>query len=198
MTTSLRTSSLVAGISLALMTLLAPLGLLIALPAGATTITALVVLVIAALDVIVAVALYPLLASGGQLVARAATAMRIAYSAAFATAAGSLLVPVDVEHFQAVWDAALLLFGVHLVLVGVAMIRSRALPTWIGALVIIAGLGYLADAVLVALSPGTSLSVATVTFIGELVLMMWLIVWGGRSDRRQAPAAAPAVLESVR
>ena len=187
MTASHRTSSLVAGLSLALMTLLAPVGLLIALPAGATEVTALVVLVIATLDVIAAVALYPLLASGGQLLAKIATALRVAYGAIFAAAAGSLLAPVDVAHFQAVWDAALLLFGVHLVLVGVAMMRSRALPTWIGALVIVAGLGYFADSVLVALTPETALSFAAFTFIGELVLMVWLIVWGGRADRHQTP-----------
>ena len=82
MPTSLRTSSLVAGLSLALMALLAPAGLLIALPAGATGVAALVVLVIATLDVIVGIALYPLLASGGQLLARTATAMRVAYAGA--------------------------------------------------------------------------------------------------------------------
>ena len=96
MNTSLRTSALVAGTSLALMALIAPLGLLIALPAGMTGIAALSVLVIAALDVVAAVALYPVLRPGGELLAQIASATRVAY------------VDVDVHHGDGVqamfWD----------------------------------------------------------------------------------------------
>jgi len=183
--TSLRTSALVAGISLALMALLAPLGLLIALPAGSTGVAALVVLVIAALDVVAGVALYPLLAPGGKLLAQTAAAMRVAYGAVFATAAGSLFEPVDVPRFQAIWDAGLLVFGVHLVLVGVAVVRCPSVPTWIGVLVLITGAGYVADASLLALSAGSSLTLSEFTFVGEVILMIWLIGWGGRTKVRR-------------
>lgn len=184
MNTSLRTSALVAGTSLALMAFIAPLGLLIALPAGMTGIAALSVLVIAALDVVAAVALYPVLRPGGELLAQIASATRVAYGAVFAVAAGSLIDPVDTAHFQAVWDAGLLIFGVHLMLVGVAIVRSAAIPTWIGILVFIAGAGYAADTTIVALSPGSLLSIAGFTFVGEVVLLVWLIGWGGRPARR--------------
>jgi len=197
MNTSLRSSALVGGISLALMALLAPLGLLMALPAGETGFAALVVLVIAALDVVVAVALYPLLAPGGRLLAQIAVAMRVAYGAVFAVAAGSLLEPVDVAHFQAIWDAGLLIFGVHLVLVGLAVIRCPLIPTWIGVLVLIAGAGYTVDATLVALSPGSTLAFAEFTFIGEVVLFVWLIGWGGKREHaRDGSADAPRRMPS--
>lgn len=181
--TALRTSALVAGISLALMALLAPLGLLVALPAGQTGVAALLVLVVAGLDVVVAVALYPVLAPGGRLLAQIAAAMRVTYAAVFAVAAGSLLDPVNVAHFQAVWDAGLLIFGAHLALVGLAVVRASSIPTWIGLLVLVAGAGYLADAILAALSPGSPLAFGEFTFVGEVVLLIWLIGWGGRRER---------------
>lgn len=102
MSTSVRTASLVAGISLATMAVLAPIGIMVALPAGATGLTALIVLVVAALDVVIGVALYPVLRSGGMLLAATASALRIAYAAVFATAAGALAAPADVERFHAI------------------------------------------------------------------------------------------------
>ncbi|WP_439563609.1 DUF4386 domain-containing protein [Microcella sp.] len=189
MTTSLRTSALVSGISLALMAALAPLFVAVALPAGETGVAAIIVLTIAVLDVIVAIALYPILVPGGLLLAQLATAMRVAYGAVFAVAAGSLLAPADVEQFQAVWDASLFIFGVALVLVGLAVVRGRGLPTWIGLLVIIAGFGYATDAVIVAIDPGNPVVVSQFTFIGEVVLLIWLIGWGGRARHRDAVGA---------
>ena len=192
MTTSLRTSSLVAGLSLALMTVLAPLGLLIALPAGSTGVAAVVVLVIAALDIVVAIALFPLLVPGGRLLAQISTGLRIAYAAVFATAAGSLLAPVDVAQFQAIWDAGLVLFGAHLIAVGVAIMRSRSIPLWMGVLVVVSGLGYIADTALLAFNTATTFSLAAFTFVGELVLMVWLLGWGGRGRHAAAIAQRAA------
>ena len=188
MNTSLRGSALVGGISLAVMAVLAPPGLLIASPAGQTGVAALVVLVIAALDVVVALSLYPLLAPGGALLAQTAAAMRVAYGAVFAVAAGSLLEPADVAPFHAIWDAGLLIFGVHLALVGLAVVRAPSIPSWIGLLVVLAGAGYLADAILVALVPGSPLAFAGFTFIGEVVLLIWLIdMWPRITATRDTP-----------
>jgi len=192
MTTSLRTSSLVAGASLALMAVLAPLGLLIGLPAGTTGLAALVVLIIAALDVVVGIALYPLLAPGGQLLAQISVGLRVAYAAVFATAAGSLLAPADVAQFQAIWDAGLLLFGAHLLTAGAAIMRTRSIPIWIGALVLVSGLGYTADTALLAFLAGYAPVVATFTFLGEIVLLVWLLGWGGRGGHAAAAARAIA------
>ncbi|MGR0219933.1 DUF4386 family protein [Agromyces sp. ZXT2-6] len=177
---STRAAALVAGISLALMAVLAPLGLLVALPAGLTGPAAVAVLVIAVLDVIVGVALYPILRPGGELIAQVAAALRVAYGAAFAVAAGALLEPADPERFQAMWDAALFVFGLHLLAVGIAAVRASSIPTWIGVLVLIAGAGYAIDAVSVALAPSAPLGIGQFVFVGEVVLLVWLIGWGGR------------------
>lgn len=142
---------------------------------------ALAVLLVAALDIVVGVALFPVLAPGGPLLAGCAVAMRIAYGAVFVTAAGSLVGQPEVARFQAIWDAGLLLFGIHLALVGLAMARGRGMPTWIGVLVAITGLGYAADSVSAIVSPAGPLAIGEITFVGELVLMVWLIGWSGRS-----------------
>lgn len=187
-TTSPRAAALIAGSSLALMAVLAPLGLMVAMPAGLTGPAALTVLVIAGLDVIVGVALYPILKPGGRLIAQVATALRVAYGAAFAVAAAFLLAPADPERFEAIWDAALFLFGLHLLAVGLAAVRASGIPTWIGALVLIAGAGYAVDAVSVALAPSSPLGLGQVAFVGEVVLLVWLIGWGGRGGRGPSTA----------
>lgn len=180
MDVSIRTASLVCGISLAAMAVIAPLGVMLALPAGHTALAALTVLLVAALDVVVAVSLYPVLRSGGTLLAAIAAAMRLAYAPVFAAAAGSLAVG-EVERFQATWDAGLLLFGAHLVLAGAAIVRSHRMPTWLGALVLLAGAGYVVDSCLVLLAPASTLRLGEFVFIGEVVLCVWLLGWGGRT-----------------
>lgn len=197
MTTSLRTSALVAGSSLALMALIAPFGILMALDAGATGVAALSVLVIASLDVAAAVALYPLLIPAGMLLAQVATALRIAYGAVFAVAAASLLGTPNPERFETVWDAGLLLFGVCLVLVGIAAVRAPSIPAWIGVLVVVSGIGYAVDTLLAALAP-TTISLSEFTFVGEVVLLIWLLGWGGRATKPTTRKTRPVSEVSTR
>lgn len=184
---STRTASLTAGIGLAVMTVLAPLGLMIALPAGLTGVAALTVLAVAGLDVVVGISLRPVLAHAGELLARTASTLRIVYAAVFATAAGSLVGPSpEAAQFQAIWDMGLVIFAAHLVLVGVALVRGRGLPSWLGVLVLVAGLGYLADGITVALL-ATAGMVGQFTFVGEIALCIWLLGWSGRQASVQPP-----------
>jgi hypothetical protein len=181
---SIRTASIVSGVSLAAMAVLAPLGVMIALPAGNTALAALIVLVVAALDVVIAVALYPVLRSGGTLLAAISAAMRLAYAPIFAVAAGTLALG-RVADFQSIWDAGLLLFGAHLMLAGIAIVRSQTIPSWLGALVLLAGFGYVFDACLVLLNPGATLRLGEFVFIGEVVLFIWLLGWSGRTRTKK-------------
>lgn len=89
---------------------------------------------------------------------------------AHAVAADAVAEPVLDVHTQ-----SLLIFGVHLALVGLAIVRAPSIPTWIGVLVLIAGAGYAAVATLLALGTGSPLTFAEFTFIGEVVLLIWLI-----------------------
>lgn len=54
---------------------------------------------------------------------------------------------------------------------------------------IITGLGYAADAVIVALAPGSAVVLSEFTFVCEVVLLIWLIARGGRADRREKTAS---------
>lgn len=71
----------------------------------------------------------------------------------------------------------LAIFGVHLIRIGVLLCLSLKVPTIIGTLAVITGIGYLVDAVAVLLgSPNPGIS--EFTFVGEVVLFIWLIYSG--------------------
>lgn len=194
MNVSLRAASIFAGVSLALMAVIAPLGVMIALPAGAVGAASLAVLVVSILDVFAAVALYFVLRPGSPLLSGIASALRIAYAAVFAAASGFLLDPADIERFNVVWDAGLFIFGVHLILVGIIAVRATHIPTWIGVLIVVAGLGYVVDTAAVAFWPDTTFSIGQFAFVGEVAMLFWLLGWGGRTSGRSARQEDPAVV----
>lgn len=175
-----------AGLALGAMALLAPLGVLLAIPAGMHALGAAAVLVIAALDVAVGIWLLPLLATGSLALARVSAGARILYGLAFAGAALVLLATSDAALFTRIWDAALGIFAVHLLLAGAALVRSPCAPVWLGVLVGLAGIGYGLDAVRATTGFGIGLTLAEVLFLGELALLVWLLV-RGRPRRRDEP-----------
>ena len=83
------------------------------------------------------------------------------------------------EAFDHTWHAALLLFGIHLLLLGFLTYRSGYVPRVVGALVAVAGVGYFLDSTASMLT-GDVWNVSGVTFIGEAVLAVWLVARGSR------------------
>ena len=77
-------------------------------------------------------------------------------------------------------------FGLWLVPLGVLIWQSRFIPRFVGGLLILAGAGYLADVVLTAMVPNPPIVLSEFTFVGELVLMLWLLVRGVNARRWQA------------
>lgn len=101
---------------------------------------------------------------------------------------------VSLGAFQSGWDLALIVFGLHLCVLGVLVFRSgktglRAL----GILVIAAGLGYLVDGWGKVLVPNYSLSIAMYTFVGEPLLMFWLLWKGIRGFTPRVSAQSKAL-----
>lgn len=180
MSTPVRTSAIVSGIALALMAVLAPVGAFVALPEN-TGLAALIFSVVAVLDVAAAIALWVILRPGSELIALVSVALRIAYGAVLAAAAGALT-HGDAEVFHTVWDSGLFMFGVHLALAGVALIRAAHAPAWIGILLAVSGLGYLADSA-IAFVVAVEFEISTFTFVGEVALLVWLLGWAGRASR---------------
>ncbi|WP_185715078.1 DUF4386 family protein [Gulosibacter macacae] len=125
-------------------------------------------------------ALIPVFATGGRRLSLAAAALRIGYAAALGIATGTLFAG-DAEAFDSIWQTALGLFGLHLVVLAIAGWRSSIVPRWIAALVAIAGVGYLVDALLSITQTSLGFELSTVTFIGEVALLVWLLGWAGRS-----------------
>ncbi|XDD48381.1 DUF4386 domain-containing protein [Leptospira sp. WS39.C2] len=78
------------------------------------------------------------------------------------------------ESFQSFWDFSLLLFGIHLFLVGLVFLFAKQTSKIIGVFVVVAGLGYSVDAIGKLLVAGYNWEVAMFTFIGEVVLIGWL------------------------
>ncbi len=144
-------------------------------------------LVVAVLDVVVAWALFVILKPGNRTLALVAALLRIVYAVVYAyaisklfsvipllTSAGPAQAMSRIEAFQSSWDLGLILFGLHLLLVGYLAIRFKPMPWWLGILLGIAGLGYLVDSIGILVSPAYNLALGQYTFVGELVLIFWL------------------------
>ncbi len=86
-------------------------------------------------------------------------------------------------------------FGLWLLPLGILIYQSGFLPKLIGILLMVACAGYLLDVVIYAMWPQVDLVMSEFTFIGELLLMIWLLVKGVNIDKWQARAEAlePAV-----
>ena len=158
---------------------------------------------VALLDVVVAWALRALFAPVSEIVSSLAAAARVAYAAVLLVATGHLVVAsqllttpegragfttpelqaqglLQIDAFNAVYQAGLALFGFHLLLLGYLVIRSSYVPTWVGVLLVPAGGGYIIDSLGSILLRDYSVSVAAVTFVGEALLMLWLLARGRR------------------
>ncbi len=192
-----RRSALVAGLALLLMSVLAAVAILGVIDpivasddieasiddAGASFGWAVAGLVaIALLDLVIAYALWRLFTPVDRGLAVLAGAARAAYALVYLVAIGFLATaePANVERYQELWDLGLLVFGVHLVLVGVLCWRSGFVPRVIGVLVVLAGAAYAVDSIGVLVSESYDVELAAFLFVGEVALMVWLIWWGLR------------------
>lgn len=154
---------------------------------------------VAVLDVIVAWALLVLFTPVHNGIASLAAWFRVVYAGVFLVAISQLVgvVPLvgdagyvaaysteqrhaeallKINAFQDIWNAGLILFGIHLLLLGYLAYTADFAPKWLGVVLAIAGLGYLVDSFGTQLVPDYSISVAMVTFVGEVLLMIWLLI----------------------
>lgn len=165
---------------------------------------------VAILDVVVAWGIYLLLRPVNQGLARLVGSLRILYAAAFAVALLNLVdaaglvqgatgtalhsgplqaqVAASVAAFDTGWHLALGIFGLHLVGLGALLVRFAA-PRLLAGMVVLAGVGYLADSIGTIFVADYGLTISTFTFVGEALLIFWLF-WRATSGSR---SAAPAV-----
>lgn len=75
--------------------------------------------------------------------------------------------------------------GVHLLMIGYLSYRSAFVPMIIGILLAVAGLRHLSDSFSVVPVPNYPASISQFTFIGEAVLIIWLLIKGRRIGARR-------------
>lgn len=166
--------------------------------------------VTALLDVLVAGTLYRFFAPVDVHLARLSAYLRVSYAAVFLVALGHLAgVPAvldqgagafsteqlqaqalsQVETYHDIWFAGMVLFGTHLAVLGLLVLRSRPAHRGFGAvgvlgvLLLVAGAGYAFDTFHDVLRPGSQATASTVTFLGEFLLALWLVARAGRAVR---------------
>jgi hypothetical protein len=85
-------------------------------------------------------------------------------------------------------------WGLWLLPMGYLVYRSGFLPRVIGVLLVISGVGYVAQFFLTFLAPGFGFDVTSITGLAEIVFPLWLLIMGARNESQETPAAdiAPA------
>ena len=156
-------------------------------------------------DVVVAWALYVLLAPVNRSVSLLALAFCLVYIAMGLTAtlnyvevfralrSPEVMGAIGAEQLDALlylrfvsyqydWGYSLLVFGVVLLLRGYLIVRSAYVPSVLGWLLAIAGLGYLLYELAVLTEPAIGFRWLAVTFAAEPAFMLWLIIRGWRIE----------------
>jgi hypothetical protein len=157
---------------------------------------------VAVLDVIVALALQKIFSPVSKRLSKVAAGLRIAYAGVFALAiyqlAGVLHVLGNsnqalqgVNAFNNIWNGGLMLFGLHLLLLGYLAYKSGYVPKWLGILIAVAGFGYFFDSLASVFSLGLTTKIASVAFIGEVALILWLLLKGRHIRLSDELASSP-------
>lgn len=173
---------------------------------GSVRVAIICFLLVAILDVVVALALYRVLCPINKGLAKLAAWLRAIYAVIFVAAITQLLeisnarggeayeryvasnystdyilnIENSLNAFYAIWDASLIIFSLHLMVIGYLAYRARFIPRFLGVLLGVAGIGYLIDSFGSLYSSSYDLNIAQFTFVGEVVFMLWLLFKGSR------------------
>ena len=156
--------------------------------------------IVALLDVIVAWSIFYLLLPVDRSLSLLGAWLRLVYAAILVIALGNYLnildllwgetsnlltgnllnaqVIMSLDAFHNAWGLGLIVFGFHLLVVGYLAYKADHIPSWLGILILIAGLGYAVDGLGGVLSSSYNLQLAMFTFIGEVLLIFWCL-WVG-------------------
>lgn len=166
-------------------------------------------LIVSILDIIVAWALYDLFKPVNKSLALLSSWFRIVYAAIFAVSLNNLFqivfllsgadylkvfesnqlnvqVMLSLESFQSGWNIGMVIFGLHLLLLGYLVFKSNYFPKFLGILIVVSGLGYLTDSFGKLFLPGYIMTIAMFTFIGE-VLFIFFLFWRGIKGFEKEP-----------
>jgi len=160
-------------------------------------------IIVIVLDVVVAWALYVLLKPVNKSLSLLAAWFRLVYATIFGIALANLFnvlrllsdadyltvfeidqlyaqVMLSLNAFSDGWQIGYVFFGLHLFVLGYLVFKSGYIPKILGVLLIIAGLGYLIDSYAIFLLPNYEATIGYVTFVGEVLFMLWLLFKGAK------------------
>lgn len=100
------------------------------------------------------------------------------YGEAFGARQLHAQVEVLIKSFKYEWSLSLVIFGIHVALLGYLVARSGYIPRILGVLLVIAGLGYVVNYLRPFLYPDLDLGFLFVAFFGELIFAVWLLARG--------------------
>ena len=123
------------------------------------------------------------------------TVYRLLTTPDYLTLFGSGLLHAQVQlllnSFRYDWSMSLTIFGIHLVLLGYLIFRSGYIPRILGILLAIAGLGWVINGLRPYLYPTFHLEFFFVVSFAELLLPLWLVIRGWKIQQ-PAPAGQRA------
>ena len=100
------------------------------------------------------------------------------YLATFGTNQLQTQAMLSLNTFILGWEFGLIIFGFHLLLLGYLIFKAGYMQKILGILIILASLGYLIDGFGKLLSSNYNISISVFTFIGEVILIFWLLIKG--------------------
>lgn len=151
------------------------------------------------LDLLVSYTLYEFFKKDHRILSTISSSIRVIYTLVFAFAASHLLkntgldmtdaaIRENITAFMHTWYIGLVIFGFHILLIGILMKLHQGIPNILWILALIAGLSYILVHLLEIYSPElpalntlTTILAAPMA-IGELGLAIWLVVKGGRRE----------------
>jgi len=158
-------------------------------------------LINAILDIVVAWTLFIILHKVNKSISLLSAWFRVAYTAILVVSLSNLLnvlhlingndlltsleqtqlhthVMVSINSFYNMWDFGLVIFSIHLVILGYLVYKSGYLPKFLGILLLIAGLGYMHDSFSKIFFTNYKITISEYTFIGEFLLIFWVLRLG--------------------
>ncbi|MBP4138620.1 DUF4386 domain-containing protein [Flavobacterium geliluteum] len=155
-------------------------------------------IVILVLDILVSIALYDFFETTSKFITKICCVLRLVYSSLLGIAISCLIVMLQLirsqnqnndyimnflSAFLEIWSISLIVFGLHLLLLGYIIIKSKTIPNYIGIFTIVAAFCYILNNVMNILFKDYLLYKENVEMIlslpmalGELVLAFWLIL----------------------
>lgn len=114
--------------------------------------------------------------------------------AAFSAAQLHAFAALFLDLYEHGFVLAHIFFGLWLFPMGYLVIKSGFVPKVIGVFLLIAGVGYLVDFTLFFLFPEIGVTVSEYTFVGEVLLLLWLLVMGVNVEQWKQRALEAAAL----